>query len=609
MPIKRYTGEYNTENNILLMGIETIKLLDKYDKNIKILDISNKKIKGTLCLYGFINLEKLICSCNQITEMINLCYDIKYIDCSNNNIENFLNLEEIFSLEELYCQNNKINEIKLPSEIKYLNCSNNKITKLMNIPDDLIGINCKSNPLTDLYYPFNVKPKKWPSKLTHLILGNNFNQSLDNLPKTLEKLEIGNELSKNYFVINNLPETIIELTLNFKYDFNFENALYEFSKKLKTLNIKILNDNFSIKKNMLFNLIKNYNELTVTSINFELIDNFSVLNNNEDDNLAPDYVNLDKKFILPDYINFLNISGNIKYNIPLNINALMINNFDGSEINKTFYELNKNLFVIKNKKDIIVKNYSKNNIYFIEEIKENYFVIKCDSNLIVGFVNVNIFLKKSLINKIELSSLDLIENIKELKNYETYFTNFCSDINDFSFSKEFEKIDNLIINFDRNFNQKIDNLPINTKKINFNGYIWDDDWYPNGFNQSFNKLPNKITHIEIKLNMFFNQSLDYLPSSIKYLHIESDAFNKNINNLPNELEYLHIGWGHDFGSFNHSLDNLPDSINHLELFLDEANFKQKIKKLPKSLKILKCNNFVKNIIPDKYKKFIIDDDK
>lgn len=128
------------------------------------------------------------------------------------------------------------------------------------------------------------------------------------------------------------------------------------------------------------------------------------------------------------------------------------------------------------------------------------------------------------------------------------------------------------------------------------------------FNQSFNNLPNKITHIEIKLNMFFNQSVDYLPSSIKYLHIESDAFNKNIDNLPNQLEYLHIGWGHDFGSFNHSLDNLPDSINHLELFLDEANFKQKITKLPKSLKILKCNNFVKNIIPDKYKKFIIDDD-
>jgi len=419
--------------------------------------------------------------------------------------------------------------------------------------------------------------------------------------KTLKKLEIGNELSKNHFVINNLPKTLIELTLNFNYDFNFENPLYEFSNNLKILNINVLNDNFSIK-NMLFNLIKNHNDLTTTTINFKLIDNF---NDDYNNNLIPDYINSNKKFILPDYINFLNISGYIKYNIPKNINKLIITNFNCLDINTNFYELNKNLFVIKNNNDIIVKNYCQNNIYCIKEVKKNYFVIEYDSNLIVGFIDINIFFNKSEMNKIEFSTLDLIKHIEQLKNFETYFTFFCSDINDIKY--DFNKIDNLIINFSRDFDQPIDDLPLNTKKIIFNGYIEDYDWYPNGFNQSLNNLPFSITHIEIKLNMFFNQSLDYLPNSITHLHIESDAFNKNLDNLPNTLKYLHIGLGHEVGSFNHSLDNLPDSINHLELFLDEDNFKQKITKLPKSLKILKCNKFVKNIIPDKYKKFIVND--
>lgn len=336
------------------------------------------------------------------------------------------------------------------------------------------------------------------------------------MPSTLIELEIGNKLSKNHFVINNLPKTLNNLTLNLDYDYDcdFADPIYNFSSELKELKINIIPNEYGdfLEKNILtFNLIKNSNELITTLIKFSI-------------NSLPS-TNFPENLKFPDYINYLYIISmdEIKFNIPKNINKFIIEKYHPIDINLSEFELNKNLFVIKNKKDIIIKNYSKNNIYFIKEIKQNYFIIKYDSNLIVGFIDINIFLNKSGINKIELSSLDLIKNIKQLKNYETYFTLFCSNNDDFDY--KFEKIDNLIINFDRNFNKKIDNLPINTKKINFNGDIWDDDWYPNEFNQSFNNLPNKITHIEIKLNMFFNQSLDYLPSSIKYLHIESNTLN------------------------------------------------------------------------------------
>ena len=62
----------------------TINILSNYDKNTKILNISNKKIEGILCLNDFKNLKKLNCSFNEITEIINLPYSLKYLDCSNN---------------------------------------------------------------------------------------------------------------------------------------------------------------------------------------------------------------------------------------------------------------------------------------------------------------------------------------------------------------------------------------------------------------------------------------------------------------------------------------------------------------------------------------------
>jgi len=121
------------------MNNDTIKLLDKYDKNIKFLNISNKNIKGILDLKKFKKLNKLYCYSNEITKIINL-----------------------------------------PENLKCLDCSNNKIQILNNI-NFLKNINCKSNPIKILYYPFNIKPKKYPKTLVKLYFGSLYDQKIDNL--------------------------------------------------------------------------------------------------------------------------------------------------------------------------------------------------------------------------------------------------------------------------------------------------------------------------------------------------------------------------------------------------------------------------------------------
>ena len=155
------------------MNKRTIEILNKYDKNTISLDISNKEIVGILCLNDFKKLEELNCSFNEITEIINL-----------------------------------------PYILKYLNCSNNKIVKL-NIFSNIIELNYKKNLLTELYYPVNVKPKKYPSNLTHLTFGDDFNQPIDNLPNSLTHLTLGYTFNQP---INNLPDSITYLKLGFEFN-------------------------------------------------------------------------------------------------------------------------------------------------------------------------------------------------------------------------------------------------------------------------------------------------------------------------------------------------------------------------------------------------------
>ena len=119
---------------------------------------------------------------NSITTILldNFNFDIKVMDISNQNISGILDLIKFSNLEELYCQKNKITQIiNLPDKLKRINCSSNKIKRLEKIPKNISTINYKTNCLTHLYYPFNIKPIKYPRKLKYLTLGPKFEQSID----------------------------------------------------------------------------------------------------------------------------------------------------------------------------------------------------------------------------------------------------------------------------------------------------------------------------------------------------------------------------------------------------------------------------------------------
>jgi len=158
-------------------------------------------------------------------------YDTKILNITNKNIEGILDLSKFKYLEELDCSNNEINEIiNIPTNFNYLNCSNNKITSLLNLPDEMTGLNCKKNKLKELYYPFNIKPKKYPSNLTHLKFGNNFINPIDNLPNSLTHLTLGYRFNNP---IDNLPSSITHL----KICGNFNNPIDNLPNSLTHLKL------------------------------------------------------------------------------------------------------------------------------------------------------------------------------------------------------------------------------------------------------------------------------------------------------------------------------------------------------------------------------------
>ena len=81
-------------------------------------------------------------------------------------------------------------------------------------------MNCKKNPLKKLYYEFNIRPNKYPSKLTHLTFGDSFNKSVDNLPNLLTHLTFGKSFNKS---VDNLPNSLTHLTFGKSFNQTVDN--------------------------------------------------------------------------------------------------------------------------------------------------------------------------------------------------------------------------------------------------------------------------------------------------------------------------------------------------------------------------------------------------
>ena len=272
--------------------------LSKYNKDTKILNLSNQNIKGVLNLFEFHLLEELYCSNNQITEIIGLRYNVKILDCSNNNIVNCNFL--------LY-------------HMMYLNCANNNIKYL--------------------YYPMNIKPKKYSRKIKKIHYGSEYNKPLINLPSNLESLKLGHYFN---YPVANLPDTVSNLTLGpntikvYNYPLSLIMLTIETKNETKNetnININLPTTIIQLVLGYYFNQSLDYLPNSIESIVFsEDADEYKLSNFNHNvDNLpnSIEYIRFGNKFNqsinnLPDSIVNINFSDNSYFNREINKLPLML---------------------------------------------------------------------------------------------------------------------------------------------------------------------------------------------------------------------------------------------------------------------------------------------
>lgn len=204
---------------------------------------------------------------------------------------------------------------------------------------------------------------------------------------------------------------------------------------------------------------------------------------------------------------------------------------------------------------------------------------------------------------------NLPDNIKKItienKGYDKPFTKFPPQLEEFHFHTEFYDLPN----------DEIFKFPNTLKKLS---------WYCFGCENleiNLEMLPSNLEELTIgiefeisELNHFtnltnltidiedFDELLDNLPNTIKRLWILSSMFNKPLNNLPNGLIELHFNTECECEPYTFDLDNLPQSLERLIL---PANYKGKLDNLPSNLKYLEISyNFEESInnLPDSIEK-------
>ena len=406
-------------------------ILEKYEistENHNIIS-DRKRIVKFYIKNGFsVNNDKIeFIFCNKFKKTNNILKkyktNAKEINISNKNIEGILDLQVFEELEELYCSNNKITKIiNISHNLKYINCSKNDIVELDEISNNLTGINCKSNPLKKLCYSLNVKPKKYPSNLTHLIFGEYFNQEVNNLPKSLTHLTIKSYFNQKvdnlpksltYLVlggdfnqkVDNLPESLIYLTFGFKFnqEVNYlpKNLTHltfgnNFNQLVNNLPTSLTHLIFGERFNQPIDNLPN----SVTHLEFQhnmfLLSNFNRpldnLPNSLTNLILPNSLSHELKYF-PKSLKYISIGGSYNYsyhNLPDTIEEIFFRNnfyddsdYDGTYSNIIYKPLEKLPNNIKRimigNFDVIEKNEKNNllekfNAYLLE--KRNYVLSK-----------------------------------------------------------------------------------------------------------------------------------------------------------------------------------------------------------------------------------------
>ncbi|WNE41598.1 MAG: hypothetical protein AM1032_000338 [Mycoplasmataceae bacterium] len=194
-------SEYSQNNNFSKKRSEITKL-----------NLSKQQLKGSLDLFGFISLEKLNCSDNQLISLeINNCYKLKELNVADNQLTS-LNVNNCLNLISLNVSKNNLISLEINNclNLRHLRASNNKLTEIiLPIGGNLIFLNFSDNNLTRLNLFTN-------NQLKEVYISNN---QLINFPyQSLNSLTLTNLVIDN----NNFQTTDIEV---FSHLFNLEELL------------------------------------------------------------------------------------------------------------------------------------------------------------------------------------------------------------------------------------------------------------------------------------------------------------------------------------------------------------------------------------------------
>jgi hypothetical protein len=373
---------------------------------------------------------------------------------------------------------------------------------------------------------------EFPKNLKHIIFNYNFNCPLDNLPNTLEILDLKN--SNFNYSVDNLPINLKILKIGNSFNYEVDNL----PNSLKVLTLGL---SFNKKINLLPSSLK---KLKIDGNFNQSIDNlpnnltYLILNNNYNDDIT----------ILPN-LEFLEIGHKFNKNIyylPYSLKALIfnINTFDSNV-----------------KININEGNY--NNLISLD--------IHSDVN-----IDFNKFksLKYLKINQIKSDISNKINNLEKLKYLVLSFNR----------NIKISKINNNVeyLKFVGNFNEDLDffTLPKNLKYL-YLGYSYNKPLLnlPEGLKYLF--VENYIEHLKI-------------PSSVIGLHMTH--LNTTKLDLPNNLEYLDmyiLNFDFDYNNNDYVImPNLPDSIKYLSISSKINILKDEYVKLllKKNLKYLSLNH-------------------
>jgi len=130
-------------------------------KDIIKIDCGAQRLTDLIGIEKLINLERLYCSDNILTELdVTKNIKLTHLYCGYNQLTE-LDITKNINLEFLYCYNNELTELDVTNNnLKYLYCNNNQLTELdLSNNINLECLYCFNNQLTELGVSKNIKLK------------------------------------------------------------------------------------------------------------------------------------------------------------------------------------------------------------------------------------------------------------------------------------------------------------------------------------------------------------------------------------------------------------------------------------------------------------------